>query len=74
MEQDRLETNPVFGRRKLKFGTFQTNLDSGCVMSGLDGRLEITWPNTMALARLERDAFRLGHILRFGNSWRIRFG
>jgi dimethylsulfone monooxygenase len=52
MEQDRLETNPVFGRRKLKFGTFQTNLDSGCVMSGLDGRLEITWPNTMALARL----------------------
>jgi alkanesulfonate monooxygenase SsuD/methylene tetrahydromethanopterin reductase-like flavin-dependent oxidoreductase (luciferase family) len=52
MEQDRLETNPVFGRRKLKFGTFQTNLDSGCVMSELDGRLEITWPNTMALARL----------------------
>ncbi|MDR3422036.1 MAG: LLM class flavin-dependent oxidoreductase [Xanthobacteraceae bacterium] len=55
MEQDRLDTNPVFGRRKLKFGTFQTNLDSGCVMSGLDGRLEITWPNTVALAKLADD-------------------
>jgi H+/gluconate symporter-like permease len=25
-----------------------------------------------AIIALERDAFRLGHILRFGNSWRIR--
>jgi dimethylsulfone monooxygenase len=51
MQQDRL-TNPTFGNRKLKLGTFQTNLDSGCVMSGLEGRLQITWPNTVALARL----------------------
>ena len=40
------------GRRKLKLGTFQTNLDSGCVMSDLDGRLELTWPNTVTLAKL----------------------
>jgi dimethylsulfone monooxygenase len=52
MQQDRLGTNPVFSTRKLKLGTFQTNLDSGCVMSGLDGRLAINWPNTLALARL----------------------
>jgi len=52
MQQDRRDSNPVFGRRKLKFGTFQTNLDSGCVMSGLDGRLDISWPNTLALAKL----------------------
>jgi alkanesulfonate monooxygenase SsuD/methylene tetrahydromethanopterin reductase-like flavin-dependent oxidoreductase (luciferase family) len=52
MRKDRRETNPAFGDRRLKLGTFQTNLDSGCVMSALDGRLDITWPNTVALARL----------------------
>src|SRR5437879_5470962 len=49
---DRREVNPALGSRKLKLGTFQTNLDSGCVMSDLDGRLEISWPNTVALAKL----------------------
>jgi dimethylsulfone monooxygenase len=52
MQQDRRTTNPAFNNRKLKLGTFQTNLDSGCVMSGLEGRLQITWPNTVALAKL----------------------
>jgi len=52
MQLDRLTTNPAFSNRKLKLGTFQTNLDSGCVMSGLEGRLQITWPNTVALALL----------------------
>jgi len=51
-QKDRRESNPAFGTRKLKLGTFQTNLDSGCVMSDLDGRLEITWPNTVTLAQL----------------------
>jgi alkanesulfonate monooxygenase SsuD/methylene tetrahydromethanopterin reductase-like flavin-dependent oxidoreductase (luciferase family) len=51
-QRDRLETNPAFSTRRLKLGTFQTNLDSGCVMSELDGRLDITWPNTVALAKL----------------------
>ena len=49
---DRRVSNPVFNDRKLKLGTFQTNLDSGCVMSDLDGRLKISWPNTVALAQL----------------------
>ena len=49
---DRRQSNPVFNDRKLKLGTFQTNLDSGCVMSDLDGRLKISWPNTVALAQL----------------------
>jgi alkanesulfonate monooxygenase SsuD/methylene tetrahydromethanopterin reductase-like flavin-dependent oxidoreductase (luciferase family) len=48
---DRLLSNPVFNDRKLKLGTFQTNLDSGCVMSSLEGRLQITWPNTKQLAQ-----------------------
>jgi len=51
-QRDRLTTNPAFNRRRLKLGTFQTNLDSGCVMSDLEGRLDITWPNTVALAKL----------------------
>ena len=51
-QRDRRETNPAFSTRRLKLGTFQTNLDSGCVMSDLDGRLDITWPNTVALAKL----------------------
>jgi alkanesulfonate monooxygenase SsuD/methylene tetrahydromethanopterin reductase-like flavin-dependent oxidoreductase (luciferase family) len=52
MRRDRRETNPAFSTRKLKLGTFQTNLDSGCVMSDLDGRLDISWPNTVTLAKL----------------------
>ncbi len=51
-QRDRRETNPAFSTRRLKLGTFQTNLDSGCVMSDLDGRLDINWPNTIALAKL----------------------
>src|SRR6516225_669052 len=54
-QQDRSETNPAFSSRKLKLGTFQTNLDSGCVMSDLDGRLDIIWANTLGLARLAEE-------------------
>jgi dimethylsulfone monooxygenase len=53
--RERSESNPAFGTRKLKLGTFQTNLDSGCVMSDLDGRLAISWPNTLALAQLAEE-------------------
>src|ERR1700716_2905076 len=53
--QDRRETNPAFSSRKLKLGTFQTNLDSGGGGADLDDRLDITWPNTIALARLAEE-------------------
>jgi FMNH2-dependent dimethyl sulfone monooxygenase len=49
---DRNKTNPCFSSRKLKLGTFQTNLESGCVMSDLDGRLRISWPATLSLAQM----------------------
>jgi alkanesulfonate monooxygenase SsuD/methylene tetrahydromethanopterin reductase-like flavin-dependent oxidoreductase (luciferase family) len=52
MPNDRTATNPVLSGRKLKLGTFQTNLESGCCMSDLDGRLRISWPSTIALAKL----------------------
>ena len=49
--QDRRTTNPVFNDRKLKLGTFGTNLDRGCAISTIDGVLEINWPNTLELAK-----------------------
>ena len=49
---DRRAINPAFNRRKLKLGTFQSNLDYGCLMADVEGRLKISWPNTVALARL----------------------
>src|ERR1700691_162880 len=52
---DRRLINPTFNERKLKLGTFQSNLDYGCVMSDVEGRLAISWPNTKALARLADD-------------------
>jgi alkanesulfonate monooxygenase SsuD/methylene tetrahydromethanopterin reductase-like flavin-dependent oxidoreductase (luciferase family) len=50
--RDRRESNPIFGGRKLKLGTFQSNLESGGIMSDLEGRLQISWPNTVTLAKL----------------------
>jgi alkanesulfonate monooxygenase SsuD/methylene tetrahydromethanopterin reductase-like flavin-dependent oxidoreductase (luciferase family) len=50
--RDRHECNPAFSTRRLKLGTFQTNLDSGCVMSDLEGKIDISWPATLTLARL----------------------
>src|SRR3974377_1739103 len=52
MRDDRRLTNPTFNGRKLKLGTFQTNLDYGCLMADLEGRLKISGPNTLALAKL----------------------
>jgi dimethylsulfone monooxygenase len=52
IHQDRRSTNPVFNSRRLKLGTFQTNLDYGCLMADVEGRLKISWRNTVALAKL----------------------
>ncbi len=48
---DRRDTNPIFNDRKLKLGTFGSNLDRGCAISTIDGVLEINWPNTLEIAR-----------------------
>ena len=55
MVEDRRRTNPVFNDRKLKLGTFGTNLDRGCAISTIDGVLEINWPNTLELARISEE-------------------
>ena len=48
-------TNPVFNDRRLKLGTFGTNLDRGCAISTIDGVLRIDWPNTLALAKISEE-------------------
>ena len=37
----RRKTNPLYNDRKLKLGTFGSNLDRGCAISTLDGVLKI---------------------------------
>ena len=45
-------TNPLFNDRKLKMGTFCTNLSNGCAASTIKGTLQASWPETVALAEL----------------------
>ena len=52
IEELRRATNPLFNDRKLKLGTFCTNLNGGCAISTIPETLEITWPNTMRLAQI----------------------
>ena len=43
--------SPFFNSRKLKLGTFSTNLSGGCAISTIDGTLKADWPSTLELAR-----------------------
>ena len=51
-EEFRRATNPLFNDRKLKLGTFCTNLSGGCTMSEAEGMLDADWPSTITLATL----------------------
>ena len=54
-DETRRQTNPVFNDRKLKLGTFGTNLDRGCAISTIDGVLRIDWPSTRTLANISEE-------------------
>src|SRR5580658_681901 len=45
-------SNPLFNDRKLKLGTFCSNLSGGATMSTIDGTLKVNWESSLALARL----------------------
>lgn len=47
----RRATNPLFNDNRMKLGTFCTNCSGGTVASTAEGTLDITWPNTKALAQ-----------------------
>mgnify|MGYP003350057882 CR=1 FL=1 len=70
-KQDELrrKTNPVFNDRKLKLGTFGTNLDRGCAISTIDGVLELNWPNTLTLAKLADRNMQLNCTVQEGQLW-----
>ena len=51
-DQLRQTKNPLFSDRKLRLGTFSSNLSGGCAISKIDGTLKADWPSTMALARM----------------------
>ena len=44
--------HPLFNDRKLKLGTFSTNLSGGCAISTIDDVLKADWPSTLRLAQL----------------------
>src|SRR5262249_31638578 len=48
-------TNPLFNDRKLKLGTFCTNLDYGAAITTIEGTLRISSPATLALAKLAEE-------------------
>jgi FMNH2-dependent dimethyl sulfone monooxygenase len=45
-------TNPLFGPRRLKLGTFCTNVSGAATMSTMEGVYELNWPNVMTVSRL----------------------
>ncbi|HUK58033.1 MAG TPA: LLM class flavin-dependent oxidoreductase [Stellaceae bacterium] len=51
-DQLRQAQNPLFSSRKLKLGTFSSNLSHGCAISKIEGTLKAEWPSTAELARM----------------------
>jgi dimethylsulfone monooxygenase len=49
-------TNPLYGANKLKLGVFGANVSNGCAITTAEGTLQMTWPNTSAIARLADEA------------------
>jgi alkanesulfonate monooxygenase SsuD/methylene tetrahydromethanopterin reductase-like flavin-dependent oxidoreductase (luciferase family) len=46
------KTNPLFGPRRLKLGTFCTNVSGAATMSTMEGVYDLNWPNVMTVSRL----------------------
>jgi alkanesulfonate monooxygenase SsuD/methylene tetrahydromethanopterin reductase-like flavin-dependent oxidoreductase (luciferase family) len=51
-DQLREVSHPVFNDRKLRLGTFSSNLSGGCAISTIDGVLEASWDQTLSLATM----------------------
>jgi alkanesulfonate monooxygenase SsuD/methylene tetrahydromethanopterin reductase-like flavin-dependent oxidoreductase (luciferase family) len=45
-------TNPLFNSRKLKLGSFGSNVEGGCAVTTADGALAGDWKSTVEVARL----------------------
>src|SRR5579864_7108276 len=51
-DEPRRKINPLYNGRKLKLGTFSSNLSHGCAITTIDGTLKADWQSTLTLARL----------------------
>jgi dimethylsulfone monooxygenase len=51
-QSPRQQSNPLYNHRKLKLGTFSSNLSGGCAITTIDGVLTADWSSTLTLARL----------------------
>ena len=56
MDADRMiaegrANNPLVHGNKLKLGLFGLNVSNGCAITTAEGRLEMTWPNTLAICQ-----------------------
>ena len=51
-DQLREVSNQLFSDRKLKLGTFCSNLSGGATMSSIDGVLQAHWPSAESIARM----------------------
>ncbi|MFP6735284.1 MAG: hypothetical protein VB959_15760, partial [Rhodospirillales bacterium] len=51
-KQTRLGTNPLFNGRKLKLGTFSTNLAYAGAFSTVEGTHTADWPAVLSLAKM----------------------
>ncbi|MEW6453937.1 MAG: LLM class flavin-dependent oxidoreductase [Pseudomonadota bacterium] len=50
---NRNQVNPFYNGRKLKLGTFSTNLHYGAACTTIDGTLKADWPSIKALSKLQ---------------------
>jgi FMNH2-dependent dimethyl sulfone monooxygenase len=56
VEEARGATNPLFNANRVKLGLFGLNCDYGCTSTTAEGRWELSWPATRAVAALADQA------------------
>src|SRR5262249_59149647 len=49
--ETRRALNPLFNDNKLKLGLFGVNVSNGCAIPTVEGRHEVSWANSLAIAR-----------------------
>jgi len=49
---DSLATHPLFNSRKLKLGTFCTNIQGGTIMSSIEGQATAHWSSSLPIAQI----------------------
>jgi len=67
-DQLRESGHPLFSPRKLKLGTFASNVEGGTIKSAVEGRAEATWQSTRAIAQIT-DAMEFEALVPLGR-WR----